>query len=132
MGKTVINIENAVVSYREDVALRGVSISIEAGEFVGVIGPNGAGKTTLLTIVNGLGKLLSGRVWVLGDYHLQSTQGRLETRTRTWLLDEVDSPCIDAGYPKSIWQREPLPHGRRINMGIYGGTEQASKSVPEP
>jgi len=68
MGETVIDIENAVVSYREDVALRGVSLKVQSGEFVGIIGPNGAGKTTMLTIVNGLGKLLSGRVKVLGHY----------------------------------------------------------------
>ncbi|MFQ5996364.1 MAG: metal ABC transporter ATP-binding protein [Dehalococcoidales bacterium] len=68
MGEKVINIENAVVSYRENVALRDVSLKVGFGEFVGIIGPNGAGKTTLLTIINGLGKLRSGRVWVLGHY----------------------------------------------------------------
>ncbi len=67
MPDSVIKIDNAVVSYREDVALRGVSIEVYPGEFVGVIGPNGAGKTTLLTIVNGLGKLVSGKVRVLGS-----------------------------------------------------------------
>ena len=66
MHDTVINIENAVVSYREDIALRGVSLKVRSGEFVGIVGPNGAGKTTLLTIVNGLGKLRDGKVWVLG------------------------------------------------------------------
>ena len=69
MESTVINIENAVVSYREDIALRGVSLTVRSGEFVGIVGPNGAGKTTLLTIVNGLGKLLQGRVSVLGHSH---------------------------------------------------------------
>ncbi len=68
MNNTAINIENAVVSYREDIALRGVSLKVGPGEFVGIVGPNGAGKTTLLTIINGLGKLLDGRVWVLGHY----------------------------------------------------------------
>ncbi len=67
MPDSVIKIDNAVVSYREDVALRGVSIEVYPGEFVGVIGPNGAGKTTFLTIVNGLGKLVSGKVRVLGS-----------------------------------------------------------------
>ena len=41
---------------------------MKSGEFVGIVGPNGAGKTTLLTIVNGLGKLVHGRVSVLGHY----------------------------------------------------------------
>ena len=34
MGTTVMKIEDAVVSYREDVALRGVSLKVESGEFV--------------------------------------------------------------------------------------------------
>jgi ABC-type Mn2+/Zn2+ transport system ATPase subunit len=67
MDNTVIKIQDAVVSYREDVALQGVSLEVEKGEFVGIIGPNGAGKTTLLTVLNGLGKLVHGQASVLGS-----------------------------------------------------------------
>ena len=66
MDDTVIKIQDAVVSYREDVALQGVSLEVKKGEFIGIIGPNGAGKTTMLTVINGLGKLVHGQAWVLG------------------------------------------------------------------
>jgi ABC-type Mn2+/Zn2+ transport system ATPase subunit len=61
MDSTVIKIQDAVVSYREDVALQSVSLEVKEGEFIGIIGPNGAGKTTLLTVINGLGKLVHGK-----------------------------------------------------------------------
>lgn len=45
-----------------------------------------------------------------------------------WVYDEFTSPCIDSGDPNSDWSNEPWPNGKRINMGAYGGTNQASKN----
>jgi ABC-type cobalamin/Fe3+-siderophores transport system ATPase subunit len=109
---TVINIENAVVSYREDVALRGVSLKIESGEFVGIIGPNGAGKTTLLTIVNGLGRLLSGKVWVLGSYLNNSNTHSL--RKKVGYVAQVEN--IDPRMPMHV--REVVMIGRYGVLGL--------------
>jgi hypothetical protein len=64
--------------------------------------------------------------WVEGDYHLKSQAGRWDANERRWTKDDVTSPCIDAGDPNSDWSGEPWPNGNRINMGAYGGTNQAS------
>ena len=48
-------------------ALNGVSLDIEEGEFFGLLGPNGAGKTTMISILAGLTQPTSGRVSVLGS-----------------------------------------------------------------
>jgi len=112
MGVTVINIEDAVVSYREDVALRGVSLKVESGEFVGIIGPNGAGKTTLLTIVNGLGKLLSGRVWVLGSFLTPGNGHSL--RKKVGYVPQVEN--IDPRMPMNV--REVAMIGRYGLLGL--------------
>ena len=47
-------------------ALDGVSLDIQEGEFFGLLGPNGAGKTTMISVLAGLTRATSGRVSVLG------------------------------------------------------------------
>ena len=61
-----IEISRVHKSYRSLHALKGVSLSVEQGEFFGLLGPNGAGKTTLISILAGLNRADSGRVSVLG------------------------------------------------------------------
>jgi hypothetical protein len=63
-----------------------------------------------------------------GDYHLQSSAGRWDANANVWVTDDNNSPCIDAGDPCSDWTEELWPHGKRINMGAFGGTPQASMS----
>ncbi len=63
-----------------------------------------------------------------GDYHLKSQAGRWDPNRGRWVIDDVTSPCIDAGDPMSPIGYEPFPNGGRINMGAYGGTAEASKS----
>jgi energy-coupling factor transport system ATP-binding protein len=51
----------------EAVALRGVDLTVERGETVGLIGPTGSGKSTLLQHLNGLLRPQSGEVWINGQ-----------------------------------------------------------------
>lgn len=64
----------------------------------------------------------------LWDFHLQSTSGRWNPGSSEWVIDANLSQCIDSGDSNSDWSAEPWPNGKRINMGAYGGTDQASKS----
>jgi hypothetical protein len=63
------------------------------------------------------------------DYHLRSNLGRFDSGR--WVKDSFSShsPCIDAGDPQDPIGAEPFPNKKRINMGAYGGTREASKSI---
>lgn len=77
----------------------------------------------------GVGPDDPGATWIMGDYHLRSQGGRWDSRAHRWVRDGVTSPCIDAGDPGSPVGREMYPNGNTIDMGAYGGTVEASRSV---
>ena len=61
-------------------ALRGVDLTIEAGEFVAVVGKSGSGKSTLLNMVGGIDRPTSGSVSVFGT----PIQGLSENDLSLW------------------------------------------------
>jgi len=67
---TIVNLREVTKDYGQGQALthalRGVNLSIEAGEFTAMAGPSGSGKSTLLNIIGGLDRPTSGRVEVDG------------------------------------------------------------------
>ena len=66
----VTKVENVtkifMIGKLETQALRGVSVSIESGEFTALVGPSGSGKTTLLQLIGCLDQPTSGRVFING------------------------------------------------------------------
>ena len=70
-GEPIIKLDAAVKSYalrggQAFTALRGITLRIDAGDYVAVLGKSGSGKSTLLNLVAGLDRATSGGVCVAG------------------------------------------------------------------
>jgi putative ABC transport system ATP-binding protein len=78
----------------ETVALRGLSLSVEAGELVAVLGPSGCGKSTMLSLAAGLDQASAGEVRLFG-------------RSLS-LLDEDELAAVRANEIGLVLQRENL------------------------
>ncbi len=88
----LIQCDNVVKIYKvadlEVVALQGLDLLVERGEFIAIVGSSGSGKSTLLSVLGGLDVPSAGRVVVAG--HLVGEMGPAErTRYRRQVLGFV-------------------------------------------
>jgi len=110
--KEVLRLENICKTYQakngETEALRNVSFSVNEGEFASIIGPSGCGKSTILSIVAGLEKKSSGKMYIDG----------IET-------EDISSKI---GY---MLQRDSLLEWRTIYNNVLFGLEVTHRKTKE-
>jgi iron complex transport system ATP-binding protein len=70
-----LDVRGVTVAYGSRVALRDVSLTVPAGQLLGLVGPNGSGKTTLIRAVSGVVSLQAGEVY-LGGAHVRCLSPR--------------------------------------------------------
>ena len=126
-----IRIKNLMKTYSSEngkvEALKGVSLTIDQGEFFSLLGPNGAGKTTLISIVSGLTNKTSGEVEVHGASidrqasKAKSFIGLVPQEINFDIFDRVQNIILDqAGY-YGIPRKAALPYAEELlkNLGLW-------------
>lgn len=93
------------------VILRGVDLTVEAGEIVGISGPNGAGKTTLLRLLSTLLRPTSGSGTLLG----------VDTGARPQDLMPVRRQIALVGHFPALWPELTLRENVSLPAGLRHG-----------
>ena len=102
----------------ETLALRGVSLTVEAGETVAVVGPSGSGKSTLLGCLAGLDEPAGGTVWVEGK--------RLSHRP------EAERAALRAHHIGVLFQTANLIDHLTVEQNVYLPQRLSSNSGSQP
>jgi len=132
VGAPAIEIVDVAKTFRGQTgateALGGVSLSVEAGEFVSIIGPSGCGKSTLLRVVGDLAEPDAGVARVNGKPARQARLDRdygivfqtpvlYDWRT---VLQNVQLPLELAGRPRDEREARPRDLLRLVGLEAFG------------
>jgi branched-chain amino acid transport system ATP-binding protein len=130
---TVLSAEGVTVRFGGLSALTDVSLTVPAGEIVGLIGPNGAGKTTMFNVLTGLQGVRDGRVLYRGTDisrwppHRRGRAGiartfqRLALFTRMTVHDNLVA-AWESSHPAGVLGRGRAERRRRVQevMDLVG------------
>lgn len=127
MGKA-LEVEQMRKMYAGGVeALKGISLSVEEGDFFALLGPNGAGKTTLINILSGLVNKTSGKLSVYGiSIDDDAAQAKLRVGVvpqefNFGIFEKVLDIVLDqAGY-YGISRRQAYPNAKKYltQLGLW-------------
>ena len=107
----------------QKIALDGVSLHLEEGDFVTMIGGNGAGKSTLLNAIAGVWPVDSGKVIIDGN----DVTGLSEHKRAPWLGRVFQDPMMGTAASMQIIENLALAKRRGQKRGLKPGVTKAEK-----
>jgi len=134
--QALIRTENLTKIYRigsvRFPALNGVSLEIEAGEFISIVGPSGSGKSTLLNLLGALDRPTSGHVYVEGSDLFRRNENQLadfrnkklgfifqahNLLMRSSVIANVALPSMVAGEPRGKRMKRARELLEKVGLG---------------
>ncbi|MBI3631659.1 MAG: metal ABC transporter ATP-binding protein [Candidatus Staskawiczbacteria bacterium] len=121
--KNIIEVKDVCFSYRNEQVLKGITLNIHQGDYLGVIGPNGAGKTTLAKLILGLLPLRCGSIKLFGidvkEFKDWSKIGYVPQKVTNF----------DVNFP--ITAKEVVAMARYAKSGLFHFTKKEGEEIIE-
>ena len=107
-------LENLSKRFGRTVAVAGVSLEVERGEFVSLLGPSGCGKTTTLRLVAGLLAPDEGEIWLEGQpiSRVPAHSRGMGMVFQSWALFPNMTAAQNVGFPLRV---RGLPAGQIVS-----------------
>lgn len=121
----MIEVNDLAISFGGVAAVRGVSLQVPEGQFVGLIGPNGAGKTTLLRLMTGVLKPDRGTVRLQGR---DITQLSVDRRARLGFV--MTHQIVRPFREMTLLENATLAAGHRLTRHPWRALWHTDDSAP--
>ncbi|MBU0677218.1 MAG: ABC transporter ATP-binding protein [Verrucomicrobia bacterium] len=143
----LIEVENIHKEYEDGKttvhALRGIDLTIDAGEFTAIAGPSGSGKTTLLNLISGLDAVSAGNI-TLDSVDISSASARKLSQLRLEKIgfvfqaynlvpvltarENVEFTMLLQGVPSGERRKRSLDMLERVGLGEYADRKPTAMS----
>ena len=104
----MLEIRDLATAYGKIEALKGVSLSVKAGEVTCLLGPNGAGKTTLMMTLAGILRPLRGSVRFEGEELVGKSPAEIVVRRSRW-ASRFRRCSVPTNFSRSVRSCSPSP-----------------------
>jgi ABC-2 type transport system ATP-binding protein len=133
-----IQISNLQKTYSNGfVALRGIDLAVQQGDFFALLGPNGAGKSTMIGIITSLVNKTAGKVWIFGhdidsEFSIaKSFIGVVPQELNFNMWEPIEEILVNqAGYygivREDAYQRAEV---RLKQLGLWGKRREIARSL---
>ncbi len=140
----LIDVRQVVKTYQSSAgnftALKGIDLTVDAGEFVAIIGKSGCGKSTLINMITGIDRPTTGEVWVNGTAVHTLSEGQIaEWRGRElgvifqfFQLLPTLTLMQNVMLPMDFCRTYPIPQRRERAMYLLDlvGLADAARKLP--
>lgn len=124
--RAILNVSDVWGGYDKDDVIKGISLFVDPGDFLGIIGPNGSGKSTLLKLISRALNIRKGEIKYEGT-DIRKMRPKEYSRKVAFVTQDV---FVD--FPFTVWEivlMGRIPHLGRLELETQKDLDAARNAM---